>query len=270
MMPLSLTIWAQLYLYPLLVTLALWGGLTMGLLWLNQRGTGIMRLTLLAMVAALLVAHQQLYAVRDDLSAWGCYRAFIAGMLIWTWHELAFYSGILAGPWRAPCPPEARGWRRFGYALRTHLYHEVAVIIELGVLGWLLRDAGNLTGLLTFGLMWALQHSAKLNVLLGIRSLNVNLLPEHLRYLGTFWTPRTHNPFFLPSVLTISLLAAGFWLVASALAPDESTVGMTLLASLTTLGLLEHLLLVLPNTSAEQSDPDPPTRRKLTTKQIRD
>ena len=34
---------------------------------------------------------------RDDLSGLGAYRAFLAGMLIWAWHELGFYSGVLGG-----------------------------------------------------------------------------------------------------------------------------------------------------------------------------
>jgi putative photosynthetic complex assembly protein 2 len=267
-MTLALTLWAQLYLYPLLVTLALWGSLTMGLLWLNHRGTVAMRLVLVAALGVLLIAHQQLHAVRDDLSAWGCYRAFLAGMLIWAWHELAFYSGVLTGPWRRDCPPDAHGWQRFGYALRTHLYHEAAVVVEIGVMWLLLRGGTNITGLLTFGLMWGLQHSAKLNVLLGIRSLNTHLLPAHLRYLGSFWLPRTHNPFFLPSMIIISLLAAALWLSASALAPAERAVGMTLLAALTTLGLLEHLLLVLPASAQRQRESENVTRGALSTEHL--
>lgn len=245
-MSISYATWAQIYLYPLLVTMALWAGLTLGLLWLNRRTPAQRRVVLLLLLSVVALAHQQLWEVRDDLSAWGCYRAFIAGMLIWTWHELAFYSGVLTGPWQAPCPRGAQGWRRFGYALGTHLYHEIAIILEMLLVWWLLRGAANQIGLLTIVLGWALMQSAKLNVLLGVRSLPVDWLPEHLRYLGSFWAQRPSNPFFLPSVLVASAVATLLWLQAGALAPDGSAVGMTLLAVLATLGVLDHWLLVLP------------------------
>ncbi|NJK80625.1 MAG: DUF3623 family protein [Chloroflexaceae bacterium] len=247
-MNLPLTLWAQLYLYPLIAVFCLWGGLTVGLLWLNRRGARPAQLVLLLTIPLLIIAHHQMYAVRHDLSIIGAYQGVVAGMLIWTWHELAFYSGVLTGPWRAPCPPAATGWRRFGYALSTHLYHEAAVIVEFCLLGWIALDAGNVAGPWTFALLWALQHSAKLNVLLGARSLHVDALPVHLRYLGSFWTQRPSNPFFLPAVMTASVLALILWIAASLFAIDEPgrAVGLALLATLTTLGILEHWLLVLP------------------------
>ncbi len=245
-MSLSLTLWAQLYAYPFLVTLAIWGGLTMILVWLNKCGAKATRWALVLFVPFLFIIHHQLWLVRNDTSIWGSYIAFAAGTLIWAWHELGFYSGILTGPWRAPCPPGVSGWRRFGYALATHLYHEAAVLVELGLLWWVHHDAANLVGVITFISMWALQHSAKLNVLLGVRYLQVSLFPQHLRYLGSFWKQRPHNPFFLASVLTSSLLAIELWIRAGVLAPDGSAVGITLLASVMTLGTLEHWLLMLP------------------------
>lgn len=257
-MSLTFNLWAQLYILPLIVTCILWGGLTVGLLWINRQGVRVARLCLLAALPIMVLAHHQLWAVRFDLSTWGAYRAFLAGMLVWTWHELAFYSGILTGPWRAPCPADAVGWRRFWYALGTHLYHEAGVLVELALLAWFYQGATNPLGLLTFGLLWTLQHSAKLNVLLGIRSLQVEMLPAHLRYLGSFWTQRSHNPFFLPSVITTSILALVCWLQASLLDTLGVAVGMALLASLTTLGVLEHWLLVLPSGASQQREIKPP------------
>jgi putative photosynthetic complex assembly protein 2 len=174
-------------------------------------------------------------------------------MFIWTWHELGFYCGILTGPWRKPCPPHLAGWQRFGCALRTHIYHETAVIIEVGLLWALHHDATNPIGYLTFGFLWALQHSAKLNVLLGIRNLQVSLFPEHLRYLGTFWQQRPHTPFFIASVLVTTVLAVVLWIYAGFQAPAESTVGWTLLATVMTLGVVEHWLLVLPPLTSQQA-----------------
>jgi putative photosynthetic complex assembly protein 2 len=238
--------WAQLYFYPLLTTLVLWGMLTLGLLWLNRRGPGPSRIVLLILVGILALAHHQLWVVRHDVSVWGNYRAFIASMLIWSWHELAFYSGVLTGPWRKPCPPDAKGLRRLGYALATHLYHIAAVGADMLVLGWLHSHAANQVGLWAFVLFWLLQLNAKFNVLLGVRNLQPRLFPHHLRYLASFWAERSYNLFFWPSVVLVGILAAALWMHASTLAPDSRAIGISLLACLTTLGVLEHLMLVLP------------------------
>lgn len=232
----------------------------MGLFWLNRRGPKTGRRVLLLVAPLLALAHWQLWNGRNDLSVWGCYSSFLIGMLIWAWHELAFYSGVLTGPWRDSCPRHSSGWRRFGYALGTHLYHEIAVVIELALLWWLHRDAANLLGPVTFWVLWVLQQSAKCNVFLGVPTLQVNLFPHHLRYLGSYWRQRPHNPFFHTSVFTGSFLALAFWSRAGELAPDSSAIGMTLLASVLTLGVLEHWLLMLPASFSPQ--PVPPKHRQ--------
>jgi putative photosynthetic complex assembly protein 2 len=238
--------WAQTYLYPPLVTIALWVALTAGLIGLNWRGRRAGRAALLLALPLLALAHWQLWDARHDLSALGAYRACAAGLLIWAWHELAFYSGVISGPWRRPCPPHARGVVRFGYALGTHLYHELACLAELLLLAHLLGDATNWMGPLVVGLSWALQSSAKLNVLLGAPTLDVSLFPPHLRYLGSYWARRPVSGFFLPSVSVASLLAGLLWLSAGALSPEPAAVRLALLASTVTLGALEHWLLLLP------------------------
>ena len=256
MPPVPLTL-AQLYVYPMLAVLVLWSLLTVGLLWLNRRGPRPGRIALVILTSVLVFAHHELWTVRDDLSLWGCYRAFAAGMLIWAWHELAFYSGVLTGPWRAPCPPDVRGWRRFHFALSTHVYHELAVGVEVVALWWIHRDASNVFDPLTFVLLWALLHSAKLNVFLGVRSLTVDWLPAHMRYLGSFWRRRHSNPLFLSSVLAISLLAVWLWVCASTLNPYDSAIGFSLLAVMATLGALEHWMLMLPLKRPATATPRP-------------
>ncbi|MEI8307382.1 MAG: putative photosynthetic complex assembly protein PuhE [Chloroflexales bacterium] len=245
-MPPELPVWAQTYLYPPLVVVAIWVSMTAGVMYLNRRGPRAARLGLLLSVPLLGVAHWQFWDVRYDVSTLGAYRAFAAGMIVWSWHELAFYSGMISGPWRRPCPAHARGVVRFGYALGTHLYHELACAIELALMLYVLGDARNWVGLLVFCLNWALQHSAKLNVLLGVPWLQVDLFPPHLRYLGSYWARRPASAFFLPSVSVSTLLAGLLWLTAGSLMPDPVAVRLALIASVVTLGALEHWLLLLP------------------------
>lgn len=255
--------WPQTYLLPLLAAIGLWAGLTAGLLALNRRGPRAGRRALILLLPVLALAHHQLWAGRDDLSRMGAYSAFLSGMLIWAWHELAFYSGVIGGPWNKPCPPQARGIGRFLYALGTHLYHELACLAEIILLVVVLHGARNQIGLLVFVFSWALQQSAKLNVLLGVRSLQVELFPPHLRYLGSYWAPRAPSAFFLPSVSVATLLALMLWLAAGAHVPDPAATRLALLAALLTLGALEHWLLILPagfevrSLKSEVFDPEP-------------
>lgn len=238
--------WLTIYVLPPLFTLSFWVALTVGVMALNRRGIRAARLGLAATLPLLALAHHVLWSTRHDLSAAGAYGAFAAGLLIWAWHELAFYSGVLSGPWRAACPPHARGFRRFQYALGTHLYHELACIVELICFVVLLHDAANMLGPLAFGLSWALQHSAKLNVLLGVRSLDPSLFPPHMRYLGSYWRRRAGNGFFLPSLSVATLLAIMLWLAVGVHATEPAGVRIALIATLISLGAIEHVLLILP------------------------
>jgi putative photosynthetic complex assembly protein 2 len=230
-------------------------------MWLNRRGAGPARWSLLFTIPVLLLAHHQLWAVRYSTDVTSIYVAFVAGMLIWTWHELAFYSGLITGPWREPCPLHAKGWDRFCYALGTHLYHEVAVAVEAALLWWLFHDAVNVIGALTFVLLWALQHSAKLNVLLGVRSLDVAALPKHLRYLGSFWTQRALNVFFIPAMTVMIIVTIGLWVQVGLHVPHDHAIALTLLATLLTLGVLEHGLLVVPALVGPHAAVVPPSSR---------
>lgn len=239
--------WLHIYLLPPLAAVALWAGLTAMVAALNRGGPRPGRIALLACLPLLALAHHELGATAGDGGPAGAYRAFLAGTLIWAWHELAFYSGVLSGPWREPCPPQARGFARFGYALGTHLYHELAVIAELLLMLWLLRGGTNAIGPLVFVLSWAMQHSAKLNVLLGVPALDVALFPPHLRYLGSFWRRRAPSAFFIPAVSVATLLALMLWLAAHAHRAEPAGVRLALLAALVTLGALEHWLLALPS-----------------------
>lgn len=238
--------WTQLYLYPFLAAIVLWVLLTGLVLWLNRRGIVVARIATLLSLPLLLLAHHQLWLVRDTLTVLAYYQEFAAGMLVWAWHELAFYSGLITGPWRQACPNGIRGWQRFEYAMATHVYHELAIAAEVLVLWYLHRGASNVIGPLVFVLLWSMLHSAKLNVFLGVWTLTVSWLPDHLRYLGSFWRRRAPGGFFAFSLASFSFLTVFLWGNAGMLAGEGRAVGIALLAALTTLGLLEHAVLALP------------------------
>lgn len=256
MLDLPLT-WVERYLYPPLFVTVLWCVLTLGLLWINRRGQRVARIALALTFPLLVFAHWQLFQVRNDISTLGAYTSCGAALIIWSWHELAFYSGVITGIWRQPCPATARGGKRFVYALSTHIYHELAAALEVILLAHLHVNALNVVGPLTFVLLWALLHSAKLNVFLGVRNLTLDWLPTHLQYLGSFWRQRPYNPLMIPLLILFVTLAGLFWFWGSTLSIPGQAVSSVLLATFATLGVLENWLLILPLGSQQKRTPAP-------------
>jgi len=92
-----------------------------------------------------------------------------------------------------------------------------------------------------------MRQSAKLNVFLGVRNLNADFLPDHLKYLQTYFVRAPMNALFPLSVAAATLAAVPLW--QGAVAPESGAfviASRTLVASLLTLAILEHALLVLP------------------------
>jgi hypothetical protein len=105
----------------------------------------------------------------------------------------------------------------------------------------------NQTGMWTFLILWVMRQSAKLNVFLGVRNLNEGFLPDHLKYLQTYFTRRPMNRLFPVSVIISTLVAALIWQEANLAGKDAFEItALTFAATLLTLAVLEHWFLVLP------------------------
>ena len=87
-------------------------------------------------------------------SANGAYMGFLAALAIWGWIELAFLSGLVTGPNRAPCPADLPGWDRFKHALGAILYHEGLLILALLALWGLSVGAPNQSAVWTFAVLF--------------------------------------------------------------------------------------------------------------------
>jgi hypothetical protein len=87
----------------------------------------------------------------------------------------------------------------------------------------------------------------KLNVYLGVRNLAEAFLPDHLRYLESFFRRRRMNALFPVSVIAGTAACVLLSMKAAAVgATPHEVAGYSLLASLVALGLLEHWFMVLP------------------------
>jgi putative photosynthetic complex assembly protein 2 len=181
-------------------------------------------------------------------SEFNAYAAFTCAVLIWGWQEMFFLMGVLGGPSKAPCPPGVSESRRFGLAARAVIHHELALVAVGLLLVALTWRSPNQVAALTYGLLWLMRLSAKLNLFFGVRNTYSHLLPDHIAYLGSYFRQRaTVSRFFVASTSFALLLAGVLWVYVAHNGHQAGVqTGLTLLATLTTLAVIEHFFLVLP------------------------
>jgi len=176
----------------------------------------------------------------------GAYVGFGSALAIWAWHELAFLLGKVSGPRRIACAPEAKGWTRFRDATATVIHHELALAFTAAILVAMTWGLPNQVATWTFSVLWIMRLSAKLNVFVGVRNLSKDFIPNHLRYLQSYFGSVRWSPWILVSLGASSVALV---LLVSEKAVSGSgfeTHGLALVATMLGLGILEHLFLAIP------------------------
>lgn len=237
----------QTYLIPLLFTLFVWWFSTGVILYLDGLPRHTFKWTLLGATLLAIVGFVGLVASSALTTPAATYCAFTCALLIWAWQEVAFLLGVVTGPRRIACPPGARGWNRAVLAFQTVAHHELALVVLGGGVLLATWDQPNQTGLWTFAILWAMRQSAKLNVFLGVRNLSEEFLPQHLKYLQTYFVRRPMNLLWPVSVIGALAFAVPLWnSVAASPTGSYTLISSSLLLTLLSLAILEHLFLVLP------------------------
>lgn len=232
---------------PALVTIFAWWFSTGVILVLDGLRRETFRRSLGVATAILALALYGLWAVAEDTSVTGAYVGFFCGLAVWGWIELSFLTGFITGPRREPCPPGLRGPRRVVAAIAAILWHEFAIILGALAVIALSWGASNQVGAWTFIILWVMRQSTKLNIFLGARNTGENFLPDHLRYIGSYFRTRPMNLLFPFSVTAATLFCA--WLFHRALLPDTTefeVAAASLLGTLAALAVLEHWFLMMP------------------------
>ncbi len=202
-------------------------------------------LSLFALVLALAIGGVIVTADKDTSSA--AYFGAGCALFIWGWHEASFLMGKITGPRPAACPADAKGWTRFKYATLTVIHHEIAIFLTLLALIGLTWGQPNPVAAWTFGILFAMRISAKLNIFLGVPNLTDEFFPAHLEHLKSYLPKRSMNALMPVSVIGSLILCA--WLMTRADHAAEGSAmatGFVLLFTLTALALLEHFFMVLP------------------------
>lgn len=232
------------YAVPFLFAIFIWWFSTGLVFMANKRGPETRSWILWGVTALLAVSLIGVWVTRDQPSVYGAYLAFLSGLGLWAWNEVTFLLGLLTGPVTKPCPANAKGWSRFRLAAGTVLHHEIAILLCGLVLALLTWGAENQVALYTYGILWGMRLSAKLNIFFGVSRFASDMLPTDLAYLSSYFGKRTISPFFGVSVTLGTVLVAFVFHAASGSA-FQITAAM-LSGTLMALALLEHWLLILP------------------------
>jgi putative photosynthetic complex assembly protein 2 len=232
---------------PIFYILMVWWISTGVILYLGRQPRALHAGFMWAASAVTLAALWGVAVTCNDTSTVGLYAAFTCSILVWGWQEMAFLMGFITGPSRAPCPPNLVGMRRFIAASRAVIHHELALVGSLAVIAGLTWQGTNQVALWTFLVLWIMRLSAKLNLFFGVRNRSEDFLPDHLRYLNSFFKDAAVNPFF-PFALALACIAAvlGCLEISNALPNTPRALGMTFVVTLLSLAILEHLFMVLP------------------------
>jgi putative photosynthetic complex assembly protein 2 len=236
-----------LYALPALYALFIWWFSTGVIMYLDGLPQKTFKWSIIGATILMVFSLWGVYASRNDASVAGAYCAFSCGLLAWGWQEISFYMGFVTGTRKQPCPEGCSGWKHFGHAIQTSLWHELAIIASGIVIVALTWGAKNQIGMWTFMVLWWMHQSAKLNVFLGVRNLNEEFLPDHLQFLKSFLTKKPMNLLFplsitISTVILVKLVQAAHQVHGSRF----DAAGFCFLAMLMGLAIVEHWLLMLP------------------------
>ena len=235
------------YVAPVLFVLLAWWFSTGAIFYLDGLPRRTYRYSMAGMTGILVAALCGLSATADDVSSGGAYIAFACALAVWGWQEMGFLMGFVTGPRRVACPPGVGTAKRFSLAVETILYHELALAVSGFAVVAMTWGGDNQIGAWTFLALWAMRLSTKLNLFLGVPNLSEEVLPVDLAYLASYFAKRPMNLFF-PVSVTLATTATGFaWGAVSGLPGDAPELaGAVLIATILTLGVLEHWFLVVP------------------------
>ncbi|NBT35274.1 MAG: DUF3623 family protein [Betaproteobacteria bacterium] len=234
-------------LIPVALATGLWWGLTGLVLWACSLTAWPLRIAMLVCTVGCYVGLTGAAESAHEPSVTGSYLGFVSVLLVWCWLEMTFLLGLVTGPNREACPPHLSGTARFKLAFGTIAYHELALLLAGAAILIPSFGAQNHTAAITFLVMWVMRLSAKLNLFFGVRNFYEGFLPSPTRHLASYFRRSRLTVTLFVSIWLSAGLAAIAWMEATAMDTlAYERVGAFLVATLLSLSLLEHLLLVLP------------------------
>ena len=215
------------------------------ILWLDRLPPASFRWSLLGWTMLLILSFKGVYESMREVSVANAYLAFGSVIVMWGWHELAFLTGWITGPRKVALTEGAHGWQRFKESVQVMLHHEVALLLNFGILWLMQKDQPNHVALCTYALLWFMRLSAKLNLYFGVPQNGAQYLPSHLVYLASYFRTRLITPWFVISIS--AAIGTWCWLVWQAQQGAMAiTTGWVMLSTLLGLAIVEHLIMIFP------------------------
>jgi len=232
---------------PALTAVLIWWSATGILFWLTGRGRGAHLRIAIGLSGLMVAAMGAVVWLRDQTGIGAAYAGFLAGIVLWAWHEAMFLFGYISGPRKTPCPPGLKTWPRFLVSAETVIHHELAIAAHAILLIAMSWGAANPVAAATFCLLWGMRINAKLVVFLGAPNVSDEVLPAHLTYLSTYFGKRRVTAFF-PIFITLATSAASIitYIAVQQMAGSFAAIALSLVSALAWLAVLEHWMLVLP------------------------
>jgi putative photosynthetic complex assembly protein 2 len=227
----------------------LWWSSTAAIMALYGRSRLIIGAGFTAWTVGAFLALVSLVATRNGGETLDVYIAVTSAVILWGWQIASYFLGYVTGPGHRQAGSAAPRTlaQRFRLALSFNLHHELLAIAGGVVIALLTLAHENRWGLWMYLVLWVMHTSAKLNVFLGVRNFNADMLPSNMRYLKAVFGKRRQNALF-PFSITFALSAA-VGLLYLTVSPDVEPahgVGALLIVTMIFLGMLEHGLLMMP------------------------
>jgi putative photosynthetic complex assembly protein 2 len=176
----------------------------------------------------------------------GAYCVFTCAILLWGAIEISLLTGWITGPRPEPCPYNCATIDRVWFGLQAIAYHEFSLIATAGLVFAVTSDAPDQLGWWTFGALLVLRQSAKINLFLGVPTLNDELLPAQVGFLRSYFAKKPFSALFPLSVTVSTAAAACLAVIAVDAESNFDALCYSLLGTLVALGALEHWFMVLP------------------------
>ena len=187
-----------------------------------------------------------IWETSSNLTILGSYFAFTSALLVWGWVELTFLTGVITGPNKMQCPENISLFEKFIRAWGTLAYHELLLLIAMGVVIYLAYGNENYFGIWTFTVLYFARIFAKLNLFLGVPHINAEFIPQTLSHLKSYFKISKLNWFFSMSVTLLTLTTVCWVERLFAVQNSYEIIGFSLLFAISLMALLEHWFMVLP------------------------
>lgn len=232
---------------PVLFVILLWWSSTGAILWL-ARGTDKQmnpRLMIMTLICAL--GFSGLIISTAYNAVWAVYLAFVSALIIWGWVEFTFLAGLITGGTNRTCPQNIDETSRFVHAFKAINYHEFTLLGALIIIGLIDMTGGSAMASKTFACMWLMRIGAKFAIFSGVPKLSVDMMPERLFYLQSYFRADRIGWGFWGSIIGCSIFfAAGLYALLNIDYNAVAQTQITMLTALVGLAVLEHFFMVLP------------------------